>query len=461
MFTDTISAISTPTGEGGIGIVRMSGSDAVNIARKIFQPKKKREWAVRTGNRLVYGYVFDPESGVMIDEVLLGYMKAPYTYTREDVVEINCHGGIRPLKKVLELTLAAGARLAEPGEFSKRAFLNGRLDLAQAESIIDLVRSRTDAGLCLAVNQLSGRLSREIALLQQELLGLLALIEANIDFPEEDIEKTSRQELLASFRVLLKKVEDLILGAETGRVYREGLGVAIIGKPNVGKSSLLNALLREKRAIVTDIPGTTRDIIEEMLNIQGIPLKIMDTAGLRHTEDVVEKIGVEQTGEAVGRADLVLLVLDVATGITDEDLEAMELIKEKKGIILINKIDLNGKNVSEDKLREKTGGKPVLRISVKEGTGMEDLEKSIVEMVLGGKVISSDAVLVTNVRHKQALEKAKRFLGDAVEGIIRGAPVDLVAIDLRSAWESFGEITGSSVTEDLVNRIFADFCVGK
>ncbi|NPV74598.1 MAG: tRNA uridine-5-carboxymethylaminomethyl(34) synthesis GTPase MnmE [Pelotomaculum sp.] len=459
MLDDTIAAISTPIGEGGIGIVRISGPDAVKVAKKFFLTKRK-DWDQAGSHRLIYGHVFDRE-GNIVDEVLLSFMRAPRTYTREDVVEINCHGGIVPLRKVLELALANGARLAEPGEFSKRAFLNGRLDLAQAESVIDIIRSKTEAGLRVAVSQLRGDLSRKVEDLQGRLLGLLAQVEANIDFPEDDLEEATVEDILRSGEDLIEEIKEIVRRAEAGKIYREGISTVIIGRPNVGKSSLLNALLRENRAIVTDIPGTTRDIIEEYINIRGIPLKIIDTAGLRETGDAVERIGVEKAREAVEQADLVLLVLDAARGLTEEDYAIIEKVGGKKVIFIVNKADVREKKISSEGAAKIAGGRPVLWISALEGTGLDKLEEKIVEMVMGGQVYPKDELIISNTRHRMAMERAADHLAEAVSGIRQNVPVDVVAIDLRAAWESLGEITGTTVTEDLIDRIFADFCIGK
>lgn len=459
MFEDTIAAISTPLGEGGIGIVRLSGPAAVEIAGKIFRARRG-EWADAAGSSLIYGHIYDFD-GAVVDEVLLGYMKAPRTYTREDVVEINCHGGALPLKKILELVLAAGARLARPGEFSLRAFLNGRMDLAQAESVIDIIRAKTEGGLRLAAGQLKGDLSKKIFTLQDKLLGLLAQVEANIDFPDEDLEAKTMEEISLYSGEIIRELKELIRGAEAGKIYREGISTIIIGRPNVGKSSLLNALLRENRAIVTDIPGTTRDIIEEIINIGGIPLKVIDTAGLHETENIIEKIGIERTKENIEKAGLVLLVLDASNELTGEDLAVIESVGEKKAVFLINKADIEEKKIDPDQVAARASGRPVLWISAKKGTGLEQLEKIIYEMVMEGQIANNDTVLVTSVRHKQALEKAAAHLEDARSGITGSVPVDIIAIDIRAAWEALGEITGSTVTEDLLDRIFADFCIGK
>lgn len=459
MYEDTIAAIATPLGEGGIGIIRVSGPEALQIAKIIFQAKNKN-WTKAGSHRLFYGNIVDRE-GMVVDEVLLSYMKAPHTYTREDVVEINCHGGIVPLRRVLEMVLSCGARLAEPGEFSKRAFLNGRLDLAQVESVIDIIRARTEAGLKLAVSQLKGELSRKIFSLQHRLLGLLAQLEAVVDFPEEGLEESAAVEIMEKSQDLLSEVKQLINGAETGKIYRDGISTVIIGRPNVGKSSLLNAMLREERAIVTEIPGTTRDIIEEIINIRGIPLKIIDTAGLRETEDVVEKIGVARTKENINRADLVLLVLDAARGLTDADRSIIESIGEKKSIILINKVDVEVIKIEKKEVERLAPGSPLIWISAEQGTGLSELEDKIVNMVLGGQATASDTVLVASVRHKQALEKAASHLVEAINGLNENVPLDMVSIDIRSAWGDLGEITGTTSTEELLDRIFADFCIGK
>jgi len=460
LLEDTIAAISTPIGEGGIGIVRISGTEALKITGKIFKAKRNNLKEIKS-HRMVYGHIYDNMTGEIVDEVLFCYMKAPRSYTCEDVVEINCHGGIVPLKKTLELVLAGGARLAGPGEFSKRAFLNGRLDLAQAESVIDIIRSKTEAGLKLAVSQLKGDLSNKIKELQKKLLGILAQVEVNIDFPEDDLEEATGKDIVRSCKELLEQIKSLIEGAEAGIIYREGVRAAIIGRPNVGKSSLLNALLRENRAIVTDVPGTTRDVIEEVINIRGIPLRIIDTAGLRETEDMVEKIGVERTREVIVKADLILLVLDAADGLSAQDFVVVEMAEKKKSLVIVNKTDVKNKKIDQEDLERLAGNKPVIWISAEQGTGLDELEDKIVETVLYGRIDRSDSLMVTNIRHKRALEKAAFHLREAISAIESKVPVDIVAIDLRGAWESLGEITGSSVTENLIERIFNDFCVGK
>lgn len=456
---DTIAAISTPLGEGGIGIIRISGHESLKIANKIF--KAARCGASIKSHRMIYGHIIDSKKGQILDEVLLCYMKAPHTYTKEDVVEINCHGGIVPLRAVLELVLSSGARLAEPGEFSKRAFLNGRLDLAQSEAIIDIIRSKTESGLKLAISGLKGELSIKINFIQSKLLKILAQIEATIDFPEDDIEEAGYSIISRICRDVIEEIKELIKSAEAGIIYREGIRAAIIGKPNAGKSSLLNALLREKRAIVTDVPGTTRDVIEEIVNIKGIPVRIIDTAGLHETDDLVEKIGIERTKETIEHADLLLLVLDAASGISDVDFKIVELVGNKKSLILVNKSDIEKIIIRERELLMLAEDRSVLWISAKHGTGLSELEDRIAKIVFNGRADSPDSIMIANIRQKKILEKALYFLDEAILGIENMVPLDIVAIDIRAAWDSLGEITGTTVDDDLIDRIFRDFCIGK
>ena len=456
---NTITAIATPLGEGSIGIVRISGNQAIAVGQKIFKAKYNHQWAQGAGFKLVYGHIINPQTKEIIDEVLLPLMRRPKSFTGEDIIEINCHGGLLPLRKILELTLNQGAVLAEPGEFSKRAFLNGRLDLAQAESIIDIIKSKTDTGLKIATAQLQGNLSAKIRDIQNDIAGLLAQIEANLDFPEHDLAEISSQQLAGKLKAILSEINELITGAEIGKIYRDGLRTVIIGRPNVGKSSLLNALLKEDRAIVTEVPGTTRDVITEIINRGGIPLKITDTAGLRKTENIVEKMGVERTKELIKQADLILFVLDVVTGWTKEDLEIMKLIKNTKVILILNKIDLHSDKIKA--IKSKFTNIPVLEISALHRKGLGDLEQQITALVLGGQVGISAEPLITNIRHKQALEKTKKHLETIIKDNENKIPEDLLAIDIKDSWESLGEITGTTVSEDLIDRIFKDFCIGK
>ncbi|MGQ9824703.1 MAG: tRNA uridine-5-carboxymethylaminomethyl(34) synthesis GTPase MnmE [Desulfotomaculales bacterium] len=460
VLKDTIAAVATPLGEGGIGIVRVSGEKAIEIARQIFFPARESEWWAKGGYRLFYGHVRDPETGEVIDEVLLGVMHSPHSFTREDVVEFNCHGGLVPLRRTLEAVLRQGARLAGPGEFSRRAFLNGRIDLAQAEAVIDLIRAKTDAQGRIAVSQLKGELSRRISFLQEKVADLLAACEAAIDFPE-DVEALSREEMLTALQEINQQIEGLLASAEKGRVFREGATVAIIGRPNVGKSSLLNALLRERRAIVTDVPGTTRDVIEEIVNIKGVPVRIADTAGLRATRDPVEKIGVEKAREALRLADLVLVVLDAQDGVTGEDREIIKQAEKKVAIYIVNKIDLVKERGIFRELREISGGRPLLGVSALTGEGVDSLEELIFQEITGSPATGAEGVLVSNVRHRDALRRAHRFIEEACSGAAAGLSEDLLAVDLRRAWEALGEITGTTAAEDIINRIFAGFCVGK
>lgn len=462
MIGDTIAAISTPPGEGGIGIVRISGPEAIDITVKIFKAAKNKNWH-KQNFKLTYGYIYDFDNKQIIDEVLVSIMRAPFSYTKEDVVEINCHGGVLPLRNTLELVLKKGARLAEPGEFTKRAYLNGRLDLIQAESIIDIIRATTNDSIRLAFGQLSGGLSKKINEIQQQLLSITALIEANIDFPEEDVDMYNLDEIKQRVEYIIQEINNLLDNAETGRIYREGLRTVIIGKPNVGKSSLLNVLLKINRAIVTDIPGTTRDIIEEVINIGGVPIKIIDTAGIRETEDIIEMIGVQKTKESIDTADLIILVFDAQVGLNEIDDQIIELVKPKKGIKVLNKIDIQEQKKSslKYKLMNILPHWPLVDISALEEKGIDKLENEIVSMVTGGKVIPQDNIMISNIRHKNQLVKAVNYLKDVHNGIIQGIPIDLIAIDIRGAWEAVSEITGTAVTENIIDKIFSEFCIGK
>ncbi|WP_144353047.1 tRNA uridine-5-carboxymethylaminomethyl(34) synthesis GTPase MnmE [Sporomusa termitida] len=457
---DTISAIATAVGEGGIGIVRISGNKAVAIANRLFSSKSGKQAARIVSHQVVYGDIIDPESGETVDEVLLILMRAPRSYTREDVVEIHCHGGPVPLQRILELTLVLGSRLAEPGEFTKRAFLHGRLDLAQAEAVIDIIRSKTDASLKTAVGNLSGLLSTEIKHLRHVILSMIAQLEAAIDFPEEDIEEAAAADVAQLIIQVQADVDKLLATAQTGRILREGLATVIIGKPNVGKSSLLNALLRETRAIVTDIPGTTRDSIEEYVNIRGIPLKIIDTAGIHETTDIVERIGVEKAKALVKQADLVLLLLDASMPLAPEDRAILELLAGQQAIIIVNKSDLPPL-LDFTALEQYSGNRLVVRTSITLGEGLAELEEIIANLVYQGQVSQGEAAFVNNVRHADALRQTNQRLAEALATIERGLPPDCVVVDLRAAWEKLGEITGDTIGEDIIDQIFAQFCIGK
>lgn len=460
MIDDTITAISTPIGAAGIGIVRISGKNAVEIAKKLFSGKKPVDLDAVESHKLVYGYVLEPETGNVMDEVLLSVMPAPHSFTAENVVEINCHGGVVAVRKTLECVINAGARLAEPGEFTKRAFLNGRIDLAQAESVMDLINAKTEKSLKVAVRQLAGGLSAKVKDIRQALLKTMAYIEAGIDFPEHDIEELSREQITVAVREVMDEVEQMVDSADSGKILREGLKTVILGKPNVGKSSLLNALLREKRAIVTDVPGTTRDVIEEFVNIRGIPLNIIDTAGIRETEDLVEKIGVEKTKQVLDEADLVLFMLDAVAGVNAEDRRIAELVSGKTAFLLINKTDVR-EELDLGGLSNLVEGMTRVKLSLKTGKGLEELKNGIAETVLDGQVDPGEGVMVTNIRHQKALTSARDSLREVLKTLQLGMPTDCVAIDLRNAWEKLGEISGDTLDEDIIDRIFSEFCIGK
>ena len=461
MLEDTIAAISTPPGEGGIGIVRITGPGAYKVGLSVFsfaRPTDKPK-----SHRMYYGYVNNPNNKKKIDEALIVFMRAPHTYTREDVVEINCHGGIMPLAKTLEMVLAAGARLALAGEFTQRAFINGRIDLAQAEAVIQIIRARTDTARELGMSQLQGRLSQEVKSVRKVLLAALAHMEASIDFPEhQDVEEMALTQLQQSTNEALQKIRVLLDTADIGRIMREGVRTAIIGRPNVGKSSLLNALLREQRAIVTNIPGTTRDILEESVNLGGVALTIVDTAGIRETLDEVEKQGVERSRVALENADLILYVLDVSQGIEEDDKEILRSLRDKPCIVIINKIDLASDwQHTANSLTKELAAFPTVPMSVITKQGLEQLEKGIISLVFQGNVTAPQSAMVTSTRHKDALKRAGDALQELMQALESGYEVDLLAIDLHAALEALGEITGETVGADLAEEIFRTFCIGK
>ena len=457
MYDDTIAAVATAMGEGGTGIVRISGENALSILEKVFCSVKNRP----TENRkLTYGFVTDNFTGEKIDEVMAVYMKAPHSYTAEDVVEIQCHGSIVSLRKILALVLKNGARLAEPGEFTKRAFLNGRLDLSQAEAVIDLVRAKSDKTFDVALSQLEGSFSKKIKEIRSDLVDILVNITVNIDYPDEDIEVITYENLISGLGNVKAKVDSLLATADTGRILREGLNIAIIGKPNVGKSSLMNALLRETRAIVTEIPGTTRDTIEEALTIRNIPVKLTDTAGIRHTDDVIEKIGIEKSKESFNKADLVIFMVDNSRPLDDEDREIIEYIGDRKVLAVINKTDLENRlDISEIKRKLPNG--IFIETSMAREDGISRIEDEIENLVYGGKVKQNDSMMVTNVRHKALLEEASSALRDAASMAGAGEALEFLEIDVNRAYEALGEIIGEAVNEDIINEVFARFCLGK
>lgn len=457
---DTIAAISTAVGEAGIGIVRLSGKDAIKIANNIFRGINNKTLLDAENRKMVYGHIIDNRNDEIIDEVLIVSMKEPHTYTRENVVEIYCHGGIIPVRNILELLLYNGARLAEPGEFTKRAFLNGRLDLSQAEAVIDIIKAKTDKSFQVSMDQLEGGLSKKVEVIRDTVLSMLAHVEVTIDFPEDDIEEVTYEELEENANKVISEIKKLLSTADRGKILRDGINTVILGKPNVGKSSLMNALLRENRAIVTDIPGTTRDIIEEHLNIDGIPLRIIDTAGIRETEDLVERIGVDRAKETIESADLIIAVFDISTDLTEEDYNIIDLIKGRKALVLLNKTDLP-KKYSEDRLRELLEGVDIISASVINEVGLDVLEDSIKEMFYSGEIELDSSVVVTNLRHKNQLEKALVNMESALNDIRVQVPLDCIEVDLRDCWENLGEILGETIGEDILDKIFAEFCIGK
>lgn len=454
---EPIVAIATAPGEGAIGIVRVSGEKVIELVQEIFRPMRGKVITKDDDKRLIYGHILDGSH--IIDEVMVAAMYGPRTYTREDMVEIQCHGGMVPLRSIVSLLLSKGFRIAEVGEFTKRAFLNGRLDLAQAESVMDLISAKTPDGFNLAFSQLEGQLSKKVSLLRDDLVAVMAHLEVSIDYPEEDIEEITYSEVLEHFDRIKSGIDQLLRNSESGRIIREGLNTVIVGKPNVGKSSLLNALLKEARAIVTDIPGTTRDAIEEFIQIKGVALKLVDTAGIRATEDLVEQLGVERSKVFFNNADLVIFVLSADQPLSEDDREIMGYLKEKKAITIINKTDLE-MVLEIDEVREKLGHQPIVETSILMDEGIEALEESIVEMVYGG-IKTQDQAMVSNVRHLASLKKAQMAINDAICVTEEGMPYDFIEVDVKNAYMCLGEITGESLEEDLLKKIFSSFCLGK
>jgi len=454
---DTIGAISTSIGEGGIAIVRISGDKAKDVVDKIFQAKNGKSIKDMKSYTMKYGYIID-ENNNHIDEVIVSFMKGPRSFTAEDTIEINCHGGVVATNKVLEQVIKQGVRLAEPGEFTKRAFLNGRIDLSQAEAVIDIINAKTDLSMKSALMQSEGVISKEIQGLRGKLLSTIAHIEATVDYPEDDLEEVTAEMAIKDLEVIKKEIKEFIETAEEGKILREGLSTVIVGKPNVGKSSLLNALTKENRAIVTDIPGTTRDVIEEYINISGIPIKIIDTAGIRETDDVVEKIGVERSRAKINDADLIILILDSSDDLSEEDKEIINHISNKKYMILLNKSDLNSK-ITQGNL-ENINCKNIYSISAKTGEGIDKVRSAIKDMFFKGE-ISTNNIIITNTRHKEALLRAYECVESAIDTLNHTSAIDLASIDIRNAWTFLGEITGDSLEENIIDKIFKDFCLGK
>ncbi|CAN2247417.1 tRNA uridine-5-carboxymethylaminomethyl(34) synthesis GTPase MnmE [Bacillus vallismortis] len=458
---DTIAAISTPMGEGAIAIVRLSGPEAIQIADKMYKGPKGKTLSSVESHTIHYGHIVDRPSDRVVEEVMVSVLKAPRTFTREDVIEINCHGGIVTVNQVLQLALREGARLAEPGEFTKRAFLNGRIDLSQAEAVMDLIRAKTDRAMNVAMNQMEGRLSALVRRLRSEILETLAHVEVNIDYPEyDDVEEMTHQLLVEKATAVKKEIEALLRTSEQGKILREGLSTVIIGRPNVGKSSLLNSLVHEAKAIVTDIPGTTRDVIEEYVNVRGVPLRLVDTAGIRETEDIVERIGVERSRQVLKEADLILLVLNYSEELSEEDVKLFEAVEGMDVIVIMNKTDLEAK-IDSERVRELANGRPVVTTSLLKEEGINDLEEAIQSLFYTGAIESGDLTYVSNTRHISILQQANRAIEDALSGIEQDVPIDMVQIDLTRCWELLGEIIGDAVHESLIDQLFSQFCLGK
>ncbi len=475
-MNETIAAISTAYGEGGIGIVRISGELTAQILNQIFVPAydtpntaqqdvlkdpMAHTQEMKAKNRILrYGKIVNPETGEMVDEVLAVFMKAPATYTRQDVAEIYCHGSVIALRKTLSLTLHLGARLAEAGEFTKRAFLNGRLDLSQAEAVIDMIRAKTTKSFEVAMGQLEGKLSTEISKLRSQLLDLLVNMTVNIDYPDEDIEEIVYENMLNSLSQIGGEIDRLRLTADTGRILQEGLNVVIIGKPNVGKSSLMNALMRETRAIVTEIPGTTRDTIQETISLKGIPIRLTDTAGIRETNDTIEQIGIARSKESFGQADLILMMLDVSEELSEEDKYIIEHIGNKPTILLANKIDLGAK-ATLDEIQQYLPDAKMIETSMVSDVGLEKIEEEIQQLVYGGKVSQSESLMITNARQENLLREAGRAVEDAVAMTKDSEPLELIEVDVRRGFDLLGEIIGETVSDDIISEVFARFCLGK
>ena len=455
---DTIAALSTPIGTGGIGIIRISGKKAFDIVSKIFISNIPIHEI--DSHSVTYGKIIDPINKTVVDEVLLTKMCKPKTFTREDIIEINCHGGLVVVNRILELLLKYGARPAEAGEFTKRAFLNGRIDLSQAEAIIDLINSKTVESSKAAISHLEGNLSKKLNSLRETLVGLLAHIEVTVDYPEHDIEEITGEKVLESLRIIKDSLISLVKSFNRGKILREGINIVIAGKPNVGKSSLLNQLSGNTKAIVTDIPGTTRDIIEEYINIKGIPAKVTDTAGIRTTKDIVESIGVDKAYTAIENADLIIMVIAADTGILEEDIEVLKLIKDKKSIVMINKIDLVNEG-EIDNIKNQLNVNKILEASVINEKGIEELEEIIYEMFYNGEISQNNEIILTNARHKNLVDLSIESINQAINSFEIGMPLDMVTIDIKNSADSIGKITGESIDDAIMHEIFSQFCIGK
>ncbi|ORN52542.1 tRNA uridine-5-carboxymethylaminomethyl(34) synthesis GTPase MnmE [Staphylococcus aureus] len=459
MDLDTITSISTPMGEGAIGIVRLSGPQAVEIADKLYKGKHLLNDV--PSHTINYGHIIDPESKEVVEEVMVSVLRAPKTFTREDIIEINCHGGILTINRVLELTMSYGARMAEPGEFTKRAFLNGRIDLSQAEAVMDFIRSKTDRASKVAMNQIEGRLSDLIKKQRQSILEILAQVEVNIDYPEyDDVEDATTEFLLEQSKEIKQEINRLLDTGAQGKIMREGLSTVIVGKPNVGKSSMLNNLIQDNKAIVTEVAGTTRDVLEEYVNVRGVPLRLVDTAGIRETEDIVEKIGVERSRKALSQADLILFVLNNNEALTQEDYTLYEVVKNEDVIVIVNKMDLE-QNIDINEVKDMIGDTPLIQTSMLKQEGIDELEIQIRDLFFGGEVQNQDMTYVSNSRHISLLKQARQTIQDAIDAAESGVPMDMVQIDLTRTWEILGEIIGETASDELIDQLFSQFCLGK
>ncbi|HDF1849588.1 tRNA uridine-5-carboxymethylaminomethyl(34) synthesis GTPase MnmE [Staphylococcus aureus] len=459
MDLDTITSISTPMGEGAIGIVRLSGPQAVEIADKLYKGKHLLNDV--PSHTINYGHIIDPESKEVVEEVMVSVLRAPKTFTREDIIEINCHGGILTINRVLELTMTYGARMAEPGEFTKRAFLNGRIDLSQAEAVMDFIRSKTDRASKVAMNQIEGRLSDLIKKQRQSILEILAQVEVNIDYPEyDDVEDATTEFLLEQSKEIKQEINRLLDTGAQGKIMREGLSTVIVGKPNVGKSSMLNNLIQDNKAIVTEVAGTTRDVLEEYVNVRGVPLRLVDTAGIRETEDIVEKIGVERSRKALSQADLILFVLNNNEALTQEDYTLYEVVKNEDVIVIVNKMDLE-QNIDINEVKDMIGDTPLIQTSMLKQEGIDELEIQIRDLFFGGEVQNQDMTYVSNSRHISLLKQARQTIQDAIDTAESGVPMDMVQIDLTRTWEILGEIIGETASDELIDQLFSQFCLGK
>ncbi|HGZ3016481.1 TPA: tRNA uridine-5-carboxymethylaminomethyl(34) synthesis GTPase MnmE [Staphylococcus aureus] len=459
MDLDTITSISTPMGEGAIGIVRLSGPQAVEIADKLYKGKHLLNDV--PSHTINYGHIIDPESKEVVEEVMVSVLRAPKTFTREDIIEINCHGGILTINRVLELTMTYGARMAEPGEFTKRAFLNGRIDLSQAEAVMDFIRSKTDRASKVAMNQIEGRLSDLIKKQRQSILEILAQVEVNIDYPEyDDVEDATTEFLLEQSKEIKQEINHLLDTGAQGKIMREGLSTVIVGKPNVGKSSMLNNLIQDNKAIVTEVAGTTRDVLEEYVNVRGVPLRLVDTAGIRETEDIVEKIGVERSRKALSQADLILFVLNNNEALTQEDYTLYEVVKNEDVIVIVNKMDLE-QNIDINEVKDMIGDTPLIQASMLKQEGIDELEIQIRDLFFGGEVQNQDMTYVSNSRHISLLKQARQTIQDAIDAAESGVPMDMVQIDLTRTWEILGEIIGETASDELIDQLFSQFCLGK